>query len=163
MIEPVIGSLDGIYENEELQEKLKELREQQRDVRRETYQIRRDIRKMESEEKRKVLEQKLDKKRALLKQQSEEYSKQLNSYKNERQQRSIKKSNDAIAAIFDTVCDYGQSLKALNKNEKFTLMIKGGVDATGKKLTQAYVIDQKSVKNCSDSKKLQKNAIYYTL
>ncbi len=163
MVEPVIESLDSIYEDDELKVKLKELREQQRNVRRETYEIRREIRKIEDEKKRQGLEQKLEAKRKLLKKQSEEYSKQLNSYKNERQQRSIKKSDDAITAIFNTVCDYGSLLKSLNKDEKFTLMVKGGVDEGGKNVTQTYVLNQKSVKNCSDSKKLQKNAIYYTL
>lgn len=83
-------------------------------------------------------------------------SKQLTTYKNERQKRSIQKSDDAINAIFTTACDYGQSLKSLGKNEKFTLMIIGGVDGSGKKVTQVYVIDQKSIMNCSDSKKLKK-------
>jgi len=51
----------------------------------------------------------------------------------------------------------------LKKNEKFTLMLKGGVGSDGKKATEVYVIEQKSLTSCSDSKKLQKNAIHYSL
>ncbi len=164
-VEPVIESLDSIYDDETLREKLREIREHQREVRRETYQLRRDIRKLESDEekKRKQLENKLDNQRTQLKQQSEKYSELLNSYKNERQQRSIEKSNKAVAAVFTTLCDYGQSFKALGKNEKITLMIKGGVDDSGKKATQVYVIEQNLVKKCSDSKKLKSKALYYSL
>ncbi len=164
-VEPVIESLDSVYEDEALRAKLREIREHQREVRHETYQLRRDIRKLESDEdkKRKQLEDKLDDQRSQLKQQSEKYSELLNSYKNERQQRSIDKSNKAVAAVFATLCDYGQSFKALGKNEKITLMIKGGVDDSGKKATQVYVIEQNLVKNCKDSKKLKSKALYYNL
>ncbi len=45
----------------------------------------------------------------------------------------------------------------------FTLIIKGGVDSDGNKATQVYVIEQKAIKICSDSKKLQNNALHYIL
>ena len=165
VVEPVIDSLDSIYEDEDLRDNLRKIREQQREVRRETYQLRRDIRKLEDEEneKRKQLEAKLDSHRDQLKKQSEKYSELLNSYNSERQQRSINKSNKAVTAIFSTLCDYGQSFRALNKNEKITLMIKGGVDDSGKKATQVYVIEQDLIKKCSDAKKLKSKALYYNL
>jgi len=164
-VEPVIESLDSIYEDEALRDNLRQIREQQREIRRETYQLRRDIRKLEDEEneKRKQLEAKLDSYRDQLKKQSEKYSELLNSYNSERQQRSINKSNKAVTAIFSTLCDYGQSFRALGKNEKITLMIKGGVDDSGKKATQVYVIEQDLIKNCRDAKKLKSKALYYNL
>ena len=165
VVEPVIDSLDSIYEDEALRDNLREIREQQREIRRETYQLRRDIRKLEDEEneKRKQMEAKLDSHRDQLKKQSEKYSELLNSYNSERQQRSINKSNKAVTAIFSTLCDYGQSFRALGRNEKITLMIKGGVDDSGKKATQVYVIEQDLIKNCSDAKKLKSKALYYSL
>ena len=163
MVDPVMDSLEGLYDNEELQETLRNLREKQRDVRRETYQIRRDIRKSEDEKQRKELEQKLDKNRETLKQYSKEYSGTLNTYKTERKARQVIKSSNAIDAVFGTLCDYGQSLKALKKNEMFTLMIRGGVDSDGNKTTQVFVIKQKALTNCDNSKKLRSNALHYNL
>ena len=163
LAELAINSLEGMYDNEELQDKLRELREKQRQFRKETYQLRRDIRKTEDEKKRSQLEKELEKSNATIKQFGKEYNETLNTYKNERKAIKIKKSSDAIDAVFSTICDYGQSLRALKKNEMFTLMIKGGVDRKGDKGTQVYVIEQKSLMSCSDSKKLQKNALHYTL
>lgn len=163
MVEPVIDSFEGLYDSEELQQTLRDLREKQREVRREAYQLRREIRKSEDEKKRQELEQKLEKNRESLKQYSEKYSSELNSYKAERQQRQIKKSSNATDAVFNTICEYGQSLRALKKDEKFTLILKGGVGNDGKKAAQVYVIEQKSLTSCSDSKKLQNNAIHYSL
>ena len=161
--EPVINSLERMYNNEELQDDLRSLREKQRQYRKQTYQLRRDIRKAEDEKKRAQLEIKLEKNNATIKQFSKEYNDKLNAYKSERKARKIKKSSDAIDAVFSTICDYGQSMRALKKNEMFTLMIKGGVDSNGSKVTQVYVIEQKALKTCSNSKKLQSNALHYTL
>jgi len=161
--EEVISSIDGLYDNEELQDTLKELREKQRQTRKKAYKIRREIRRTDDEDKRKELEERLDENNAALKQYSQQHSQALNSYKTERQARRVQKSNNAINAVFSTLCDYGQSLRALKKNEKFTLMIKGGVDTDGNKATQVYVIEQKSIKNCSDSKDLISSAIHYSL
>ncbi len=161
--EPVINSLEGMYNNEELQDDLRALREKQREYRKETYQLRREIRRAEDEKKREKLEAQLEKNNVTIKQFSKEYNEKLNAYKNERKARKIKKSSDAIDAVFSTICDYGQSLRALKKNEMFTLMIKGGIDSQGDKGTQVYVVEQKALKTCSDSKKLQSNALHYTL
>ncbi|RLA05344.1 MAG: hypothetical protein DRQ47_01425 [Gammaproteobacteria bacterium] len=161
--EPVISSLDSHYKNEELQETLRELRENQREVRREVYQISREIRRIEEKDERKKLEKQLDKNTELLKQYSAQYKQELNSFKTERKAQQVQKSVDAINAVFTTICDYGQSLRSLKKDEKFTLMIKGGVNDKGEKATMAYVIEQKQIKNCSDPKKLRTNAIHYVL
>lgn len=160
---PVVDALDELYEDDELQEKLRTLRENQREMRRNVYEMRRDIRRTEDKAVREKLEKELDKNRDDLKQSSEDYSKALNSYKSEKKMRKVKNSRDAIAAIFTTVCNYGQSLKMLKKNERVTFMIKGGVDKEGKNATQVYVLDQQSVIKCRDSKKLINKAIYYTL
>lgn len=161
--EPVLSTLDDLYEDDELQDNLRILRENQREVRRNVYQIRREIRKTEDKNKREELEKKLDTNRDSLRQSSEEYANALNSYKSEKKMRKVKNSADAVDAIFTSICDYGQSLKALKKHEKFTLVIKGGVDKEGENATQIYVIDEKSISKCSDSKKLKNKAIYYTL
>jgi len=161
--EPVIRSFDSLYDNDEFQDKLRELREKQRTLRRETYQIRREIRRATEDIQRKKLESKLEKNNDELKQYSKDYNEALNAYKSERKQRQVKKSSNAISAVFSTICDYGQSLRALDKNEKFTLMVKGGVNSDGKKATQFFVIEQKALKNCSSSKKLKSNALHYSL
>jgi hypothetical protein len=161
--ESVISNVDSLYADEELQENLKELREKQRTSRRENYQLSRDIRKAETESERTELEKTLDSNRQLLKKYTQEYSDSLSSYKTERKTRRIKKSTDATNAIFTTICDYGQTMRALKKSEKVTLLIKGGLGEDGTKATQAYVINQTALNNCSDSLKLKKNAIHYSL
>ncbi|MFT5521167.1 MAG: hypothetical protein ACI9IA_001767 [Enterobacterales bacterium] len=161
--ESVISTVDSLYADEDLQETLKELREKQRDIRREDYQLRRDIRKAEAENQRDDLEEKLESNRQQLKKYTQEYSDSLASYKTERNSRRAKKSTDATNAIFSTICDYGQTMRALKKSEKVTLMIKGGLSEDGTKATQVYVINQADLKKCSDSVKLKKNAIHYSL
>ena len=161
--EPIRSTVDSLYADEELQETLKELREKQRDIRREDYQLRRDIRKAETESERTELEKTLDSNRQLLKKYTQEYSESLTSYKTERTTRRVKKSTDATNAIFTTICDYGQTMRALKKDEKVTLLIKGGLGEDGTKATQVYVISQSDLKKCSDSLKLKRNAIHYSL
>jgi Skp family chaperone for outer membrane proteins len=161
--ESIISTVDSLYADEDLQETLKVLREKQRDIRREDYQLHRDIRKTEAESERNDLEKKLESNRQLLKKYTQEYSDSLASFKTERTSRRVKKSTDATNAIFSTICDYGQTMRALKKNEKVTLMIKGGLGEDGTKATQVYVINQADLKKCSDSVKLKKNAIHYSL
>ncbi|MFT5451272.1 MAG: hypothetical protein ACI9N9_000756 [Enterobacterales bacterium] len=161
--ESIISTVDSLYADEDLQETLKELREKQRDIRREDYQLRRDIRKEESESERENLEKKLDSNRQLLKEYTQEYSDSLAFYKTKRTNRRVEKSTDATNAIFSTICDYGQTMRALKKDEKVTLMIKGGLGEDGTKATQVYVINQGDLKKCSDSLNLKKNAIHYSL
>lgn len=161
--EPVISSLDSLYENEELQDMLKDLRDKQRTIRKQAYQIRRDIRNAENADERRELEKTLDQNSATLKQYNQQYNHALNSYKTERQARQIKKSTDAIDAVVNTICDYGQSLRALDENEKLTLIFKGGVGSDGNKATQVFVIEQKSLKDCDNTKNLIANAIHYSL
>ena len=125
--------------------------------------MKREIRKAEKDAKRTELESKLNSNRDALKKYGSEYKQALNSYKQERSAKRIKRSADAIDAVFSTLCDYGQSLRALKKNERFTLMVKGGVDSEGAKATLVYVIEQKALKSCSDGQKLRTKAIHYSL
>ncbi|MCP3675652.1 MAG: hypothetical protein GY829_14440, partial [Gammaproteobacteria bacterium] len=103
--EPIINSFEGIYNHEELQDDLRDLREKQREYRKETYQLRREIRKAEDQKKRAQLEVQLEKNNATIKQFSKDYNNKLNAYKNERKVSKIKKTSDAIEAVFSTICD----------------------------------------------------------
>ncbi|PCJ45784.1 MAG: hypothetical protein COA74_15035 [Gammaproteobacteria bacterium] len=161
--EVISNSLASLYADDDLQDNLKELRKKQRDLKREDYQLRREIRKAEDENARKKLEDKLSKNRDSLKRYSKKYTDLLNSYKAERTSQRVEKSSLATNAIFSTLCDYGQSLRALKKNEKVTLMIKGGVGEDGEKATQLFIMNKSSLNNCNDSVKLRKNSIHYSL
>ncbi len=147
--------------NNELQESLRNIREQQRESRRTLYKLQRELRHVEEEKERAKLESELAAMDAELKKYETEYSQSLNSYKVERNLKRAERSKDAIDAIFETVCDYGQSLRALKSSEWVTLMVKGGTDKEGKRVDLVYVMDQKSIKNCSDAKKLQAQATHY--
>ena len=150
-------------ESRELQQKLRELREEQRDLRRETYDLSRDVRRAKEAEERKAIESKLAKTKAELQQKKEAYNKMLGNYKTERLSKQIRRSDKAINAIMETICDYGQTMRSMKKNEKLNLLIQGGVTADGERESQMYIFNQKDIRDCRDANKLKKQATYYTL
>jgi len=145
------------------QEKLREIREQQRQVRRDLYQLKRELRHVEEEKAKAEIEKQLASREKDLVKYQNSYKKSLNSYKQDRIEKRVSRSTDAVNAIFDTVCDYGQSMKSLKSSEWVTLVVKGGVDKQGKTASLVYVLSQKNVKNCSSGKTLKSQSTHYSM
>jgi hypothetical protein len=150
-------------QSRELQEQLRTLREQQRELRRQVYDTSREIRRATETEQREKLEQRLAGIKADLEQKKDAYNSTLNNYKTERLSKQIARSDKAVDAILQTLCDYGQTMRTLKKDEKVNILIQGGVTGNGERASQMYIFDQKDIKGCKDFEKLKKEGIYYTI
>ncbi len=163
MVEPIIAGTNSFYKDKEVSSKLKQLRDRQREVRRDIYQLRRDIRREQIESKRKELNQELDLLQDKLNTYDNEYQQTLESYKQKKISARVTSSKQALDAIFTSFCDYGQSMKALKSDEKVTIMVKGAIGNEGERQTNVYVLEQADVTKCRDPLKLKQSAVSYVL
>ncbi len=159
---------DSVYGNVselavEYQDRLKELREQQRELRRAIFEQSRDVRRESDPDKRSNYERILENTKKSLEENKNRYDEMLKKYRTERQTKSINRSNKAIDAIMQTICDYGQTLRALDEDEKFNLLVMGGVTPDGESADQMFIFEQKDIVDCKNIERLKKNSLYYTL
>ena len=147
----------------EYQEQLRELREQQRELRRDIFEKSRDVRRAKEDDLRRKAEKQLADTKKALEDAKSTYDKKLKAYRTERQSKQINRSKSAIDAILQTVCDYGQTMRYLDKDEKFNLLVRGAVTSEGESADQMFIFNQRDIMQCKDVKKLRKNALYYTL
>lgn len=159
---------DSVYtvmseQAQEYQERLKELREQQRELRRDIFEQSRDVRRENDANKRSNYERLLAETKKALEENKSRYDDMLKKYRSERQTKSINRSNKAVDAIMQTICDYGQTLRALDDDEKFNLLVMGAVTPEGETADQMFIFSQEDVVNCQSIDRLKKNSLYYTL
>ena len=147
----------------EYQEQLRELREQQRELRRDIYERSRDVRRAKENEFRREAEKQLAKTKKALEEAKASYDTTLKAYRTERQSKQINRSKNAVNAILQTVCDYGQTMRHLDKNEKFNLLVQGAMTTEGISADQMFIFNQRDIMQCSDINKLRSSALYYTL
>ncbi len=152
---------------EEYRNAMEELRDQQRESRREIRDMQRTIRELEREAKHNSEESsELNKRRAELekkmKKLSEEqalYQKTMKEYREKKYQKVREKNNKKANVIISTLCDYGSTLRSLEKNEHVTLIFSNFEDNKD----QVYVFDYDDISDCSSKDKLLKNAVAYQL
>lgn len=147
----------------------RELRDQQRDMAREVRDIEREMRDLQyqlrrvDDENQKALAQqkaqleakksKVEKQRRTVKQRAEKYNEKQKIAKQKQQAlRSdfyLKLSN----TMAETLCLYGNGLKALPKNEKVTVILKAGGDKEGRRYKdKIFVYNKKDISACSSDK-----------
>ena len=148
---------------QEYQDRLKELREQQRELRRDIFEQSRDVRRENDPNKRTNFERVLADTKKALEENKQQYDEMLKKYRAERQTKSINRSNRAVDEIMKTICDYGQTLRALDEDEKLNLLVMGAVTPDGETADQMFIFAQDDVVNCNNIDQLKKNALYYTL
>jgi len=147
----------------ELHEQQRELAYELRDIARESKDLAYQLRNVEKAEQAKLkAEQK-----ALVKQQQElekvkvrldKKSKEMKAKKQQLREKKLKQRTEQYAllttSLIDTLCSYGNSLKALAKDEHVSLIIK----SAGKKIEhkgykdQVYVFNKKDILACSSDK-----------
>ena len=149
--------------NREYQEQLRQLRDQQRELRRNIYEKSRDVRRAKEEKERREAEQVLAQTKKELEEAKQSYDKKLKAYRAERQSKQINRSNSAINAILQTLCDYGQTMRSLAKDEKFNLLVRGTVTAEGESADQMFIFTQRDIMQCKNVDTLRNKALYYTL
>lgn len=151
---------DRIEAQEAMREKLSEQREQVREMQREIRRAEREQREAERE-KRTVenLKRDLEKKLSKLEKKKDEYNKMMKEYREKRDQKYLANSKKKSEAILTTLCDYGATLKSLNKDEYVTIIFKNYVDDKD----QVYVFENRDVKSCGSTKELLNSAISYQM
>ncbi len=170
---------------EHVREVTRQLREEQRDVAYDLRDVERELRDKKYQEKHiskdkdalKELKNEikaLEKEKKALVEQRKELSEKSRKQQKERlakkakQQELRAKYNQALHAQFsDTLCSYGNSLKALPNDEKVSLVIKRGGEQVDKRtLDKVIIFDKSDVLNCVidkiSSKELLTKATQYS-
>lgn len=150
-------------------EQFRELRDEQRDLNHEIrdlerekrdleYQIRRADQnsKLEMTKKIKQLEQKrieIEKGRAVLSEKSQELQKQQQSQRAEQAKERVAFYKKLTTSLAETLCLYGNGLKALPKNEYISLIVKSAGDKEDHRYKdQIFVYSKSDVSDCSADK-----------
>jgi hypothetical protein len=81
------------------------------------------------------------------------------AYEAERNAAAAELRKQQAAVIFDTLCNYGNTLRSLQNGEHVNLVLR----SRGDNLTQVYVIDNSQLANCSAGSELQQAATAYSL
>jgi len=151
----------------EQREEYRQLREQQRDVASQQRDIDRELRDLnyqnrhaDEDNQKKLAQQrqnlaakkaKLELERKKITQQSEKLKAQQKAEKLQQQKLQQNYYQSLSELIGDTLCSYGNALKALPKNEKVSIILKGaaakhhGREGNSDKI---YVFDKQSILNC---------------
>ncbi|WP_281556490.1 hypothetical protein [Thalassomonas sp. RHCl1] len=147
----------------------RELREQQRDMAREVRDIEREMRDLQyqlrhvDDENQKELAQekaqleakkaKVEKQRKAIKQRAEKYNEKRKVAKQKQQAQRSDFYRELSSSMAETLCLYGNGLKALPKNEKVTVILKAGGDKDGRRYKdQIFVFNKKDISACSSDK-----------
>lgn len=170
---------------EHARELARELRDEQRDVTYELRDIERELRDKKYQEKRvvsdkeaakeikieiKALEkekQSLIEQKKVLTQKNRKQDKALKDKKAKQQAQRVEYNKQLHAQFSDSLCSYGNSLKALPKTEKVSLVIKRGGETVHRRTLDKVIIFNKSdVLQCVidniDAKQLLSKATHYS-
>jgi len=147
----------------ELQEQQRDLAYEIRDLARESKDLAYQLRNLNKDEGAKLKKEQ----KALVKQKAalekvqvslEKKSKQLKAQKQKqvakRQKQRSEYNTQLTSSLIETLCLYGNSLKALPKNEHVSLIIKSAGDKTGRSgyKDKIYVFDKKDIAACANDK-----------
>jgi len=170
-------------EHEQHQEYYRELRDQQRDLAHQLRDLERESkdlayqrRNADKEEKTalKLEQKKLEKQKVALTKNKETLAKRTKKIQVQQQKQQAKKQKQRseqftllTSSLVETLCTYGNSLKALPKNEHVSLLFKSAGDKTARSgyKDQIYVFNKKDIAACANdsitSSKLSSKAIHY--
>lgn len=171
-VAPTAPSFDFDYESQfeayrERMEALEAMREQHREQREQVRELQREIRSLErqrerdTDEKRELdsvkaeLEEKLDS----LSKRMDEYKQSMKKYRQMRDEKYIANTKLKSDVIISTLCDYGGTLRSLNRNEYVTLIFSN----YAKNKDQVYVFKYQDINDCTSKDRLLKNAISYQI
>jgi len=158
---------ENIAAYEQQQEAVEMLRDAQRKKRAQIRELQRAMRELErlarhDKEADKTLpkkKQKLENKIAKLSKKMQEYQKKVNEFRLKKKAEIEKRNKAKADLILSTLCDYGSTLKSLNKNEYITLIFENF--KSEKDLIQIFSFQD--VKSCSNKDALVKKSIAYSL
>ncbi|MBV1908806.1 MAG: hypothetical protein KUG78_05755 [Kangiellaceae bacterium] len=164
---PGDGWEEKVEAYEVYQKAMEDLRDQQREKREEIRDMQRSIRDMEresrhnrdNEDQLSKIKNKLGEKLEQLTKKKETYEKSMKEYRDKRQQKVVDRNNKKSEIIISTLCDYGSTLRSLEKEEHVTLIFSNYQDNQD----QIYVFDYRDVKSCESKDKLVGKAVTYRL
>ncbi len=150
-------------------EKYRDLRDEQRDLQYEMRELERNARDLEYQAKRADVEAKKELQQALkkLKKQKADVEnnrnvieKQVAKVRSEQQKQIVAQEKQRViyyqgltSSLAETLCLYGNGLKALPKDEHVSLILKAGGDKEGRRYKdQIYVFNKKDISACSADK-----------
>ncbi len=151
----------------ERMEALEQLREKNQAQREEVRELQREIRHLERKReeqngnKNKIdeVKSKLESKMESLNTQLQEYKNSMEKYRELRDKKYTESTQLKTKVIFNTLCDYGATLRTVNNNEYVTVIF-NNYSQDGDKV---FVFDAENIKNCDSREKLLKSAIIYNL
>lgn len=145
---------------ESMREKHREQREQVRELQREIRSMERQIHRDDDErQKYDKVKVELEQKLATLNKRMEEYKQSMKKYRDMRDQKYIESTKLKSDVIISTLCDYGSTLRSLNKDEYVTIIFTN----YAKDKDQVYVFEYGDINDCTSKEKLLKNAISYQI
>ncbi|WDE13175.1 hypothetical protein [Thalassomonas haliotis] len=147
----------------------RELRDQQRDMAREVRDIEREmrdlqyqLRRVDDENQKELVQQKaqleekkvkVEKQRKAVKQRAEKYNEKQKIAKQKQQAQRSDFYRELSTAMAETLCLYGNGLKALPKSEKVTVILKAGGDKEGRRYKdKIFVYNKKDISACSSDR-----------
>ncbi|WDE04044.1 hypothetical protein SG34_022165 [Thalassomonas viridans] len=150
-------------------DKYRELREQQRDLASEVRDIEREmrdlhyqLRRVDDESQKQLAKEtakleaqkaKIEKQREIIRQRAEKFNEQQKAARQKQQAQRSDFYQQLSTGMAETLCLYGNGLKALPKNEKVTVILKAGGDKDGRRYKdKIYVYNKKDISACSSDK-----------
>lgn len=152
---------------EEMSDDIRDQQEEVRDLQRDMRDLQRELRNAdddsaeiaEIEENIVQLQAQINAEREVLDSLTASYQSVIQEYRQERNNEITAQNEAARSLIFATLCDYGNTLRALENNEHVTLVMQNYENGQD----QVYVLDYTDVASCSSGEQLLQNAIAYQL
>ncbi|MET1255810.1 hypothetical protein [Aliikangiella maris] len=167
-----VEQFEAYQEHMEMLERLRERnhvqREKVRDLQREIRSLEREKLHFESRkenesavnnEKIKAMKVELQKQVDKLNQEMESYKKSMQEYRDKRSKKRTENIKRKTDIIFSTLCDYGATLRSLNKGEYVTIIFKNFQNNEDK----IHVFDYSDIKSCNSKDNLLRSATTYQL
>ena len=161
--ERALDSLDHERDKyRELREQQRELAGEVRDIEREMRDLQYQLRRSNDENQKELAKEsakleaqkaKIEKQRQMLRQRTEKFNEKQKVAKQKQQAQRSEFYLELSNAMAETLCLYGNGLKALPKNEKVTVILKAGGDKEGRRYKdQIFVYNKKDISACSSDK-----------
>jgi len=152
---------------EEMSEYIRDQQEEVRDLQRDMRDLQRELRNTDNddEDRAKIdlriaeLQAQIDVEMENLEAQNSAYRSVMQEYRQERAQEEATRNAAAQNLIISTLCDYGNTLRSLQKDEHVTVIMQNFSD----NLDQVYVFDYTDVASCSSVEELLQVATAYQL
>jgi hypothetical protein len=158
---------EELEEMEEMSDEIRDQQEEVRDLQRDMRDLQRELRNAdddsdeiaEIEEEIVQLEAQIDAERQELDELTAAYQSVIQEYRQERDNEITAQNEAARSLIFATLCDYGDTLRALDNDEHVTLVMQNYENGRD----QVYVLEYADVASCSSAEQLLQSAIAYQL